>query len=115
MVFWVTWTPVAGDGLEHGTDVSDIVIGALSSAIAAALMYGSAVFIALKGRATQIEEKTWRDGSAKCLIPIALKAGLVTWGVIVAATVISDQFPQVWQSLVAMVQGPQVVHREHHD
>ncbi len=51
-------------------------------------MYGSAVFIALKGRATQIEEKTWRDGSAKCLIPIALKAGLVTWGVIVATTVI---------------------------
>ena len=56
-------------------------------------MYGSAVFIALKGRATQIEEKTWRDGSAKCLIPIALKAGVVTWGVIVVATVI-DQFPQ---------------------
>ena len=67
-------------------------------------MYGSAVFIALKGRATQIEEKTWRDGSAKCLIPIALKAGLVTWGVIVAATVIS-RFPQIWRSLIAMVQG----------
>ena len=68
-------------------------------------MYGSAVFIALKGRAAQIEEKAWREGSPRCLIPIAIKAGLVTWGVIVAATVISDQFSQVWQSLAAMVQG----------
>ena len=95
----------AAMGWSTGTDVSDTVIGALSSAIAAALMYGSAVFIALKGRAAQIEEKAWREGSHRCLIPIAIKAGLVTWGVIIAATVISDQFPQVWQSLAAMVQG----------
>jgi hypothetical protein len=84
--------------------LSDDVIDALSSAIQAAVMYGSAVFIALKGRATQIEEKTWRDGSAKCLIPIALKAGLVTWGVIVAIAVIY-QFSDVLRSLIAMVQG----------
>jgi hypothetical protein len=106
MLFWVfldagRWAM----GWEAGKHVSDVIIGAISPAIAAAVMYGSAVFIALKGRATQIEEKTWRDGSAKCLIPIALKAGLVTWGVIVAATVISDQFPQIWRSLIAMVQG----------
>jgi hypothetical protein len=68
-------------------------------------MYGSAVFIALKGRAAQIEEKAWREGSPRCLIPIAIKAGLVTWGVIIAATVISDQFPEVWRSLSAMVQA----------
>jgi hypothetical protein len=92
-------------GWSTGTDVSDTVIVALNSAFAAALMYGSAVFIALKGRAAQIEEKAWREGSPRCLIPIAIKAGLVTWGVIIAATVISDQFSQVWQSLGAMVQG----------
>jgi len=106
MVFWLTrdagrWAM----GWSTGTDVSDTVILALESAIAAALMYGSAVFIALKGRAAQIEEKAWREGSPRCLIPIAIKAGLVTWGVIIAATVISDQFSQVWQSLPAMVQG----------
>jgi hypothetical protein len=106
MVFWVTMD--AGRwamGWSAGADVSDTVILALNSAIAAALMYGSAVFIALKGRAAQIEEKAWREGSPRCLIPIAIKAGLVTWGVIIAATVISDQFSQVWQSLAAMVQG----------
>ena len=106
MVFWLTrdagrWAM----GWGEGTDVSDTVIGALNPAIAAALMYGSAVFIALKGRAAQIEEKAWREGSPRCLILIAIKAGLVTWGVIIAATVISDQFPQVWQSLAAMEQG----------
>jgi hypothetical protein len=106
MVFWVTMD--AGRwamGWAAGRDVSDTVIGAVSPAIAAALMYGTAVFIALKGRATQIEEKAWREGSTRCLIPIAIKAGLVTWGVIVAATVISDQFEQAWQSVAAMVQG----------
>ena len=93
-----------GGSTGTDTDVSDTVIGALYPAIAAALMYGSAVFIALKGRAAQIEEKAWREGSPRCLIPIAIKAGLVTWGVIIAATVIG-QFSQVWQSLPAMVHG----------
>ena len=106
MVFWLTrdagrWAM----GWSEGTDVAETVIGALNPAIAAALMYGSAVFIALKGRAAQIEEKAWREGSPRCLILIAIKAGLVTWGVTIAATVISDQFPQVWQSLAAMEQG----------
>jgi hypothetical protein len=106
MAFWVIMD--AGRwamGVDRGTDISDTLIGALSPAIAAALMYGSAVFIALKGRATQIEEKAWHESSARCLIPIAIKAGLVTWAVIIAATVISDQFPQAWQSLVAMADG----------
>jgi hypothetical protein len=107
MVFWLThdagrWAMGGSTGTDTG--VSDTVIGALTPAITAALMYGSAVFIALKGRAAQIEEKAWREGSPRCLIPIAIKAGLVTWGVIIASTVI-DQFSQVWQSLPAMVQG----------
>jgi len=105
MVFWVTMD--AGRwamGWSEG-DVAETVIGALNPAITAALMYGSAVFIALKGRAAQIEEKAWREGSPRCLIPIAIKAGLVTWGMTIAATVISPQFPKIWQSLAAMVQG----------
>jgi hypothetical protein len=106
MVFWVSRDlGLSAMGWGTGTDLSDTVIGALSPAIAAALMYGSAVFIALKGRATQIEEKAWHESSARCLIPIAMKAGLVTWAVIIAATVISDQFPQAWRSLVAMLHG----------
>jgi hypothetical protein len=105
MLFWVLLDAYDWAMDRGGKDVSDVVIEAVSPAIAATLMYGSAVFIALKGRATQIEEKTWRDGSARCLISIAIKAGLVTWGVIVANTVISPEFPDAWRSLVAMVQG----------
>lgn len=104
MLFWVLHDIISVAMGWDSIEPYEIVWSALASTISAAVMYGSAVFIALKGRATQIEEKAWRDGSARCLIPIALKAGLVTWGVIVAATVIS-QFPQIWQSLIAMVQG----------
>jgi hypothetical protein len=99
MVFWISMDVATGWDLPYA------VIDALSSAIAAALMYGSAVFIALQGRATQIEEKTWHESSARCLIPIAMKAGLVTWAVNIAATVISEQFPQAWHSLVVMLHG----------
>ena len=105
MLFWVLRDVISVAMGWESIEPHDIVWSALTSTITAAVMYGSAVFIALKGRATQIEEKAWRDGSAKCLIPIALKAGLVTWGVIVAATLISYQFPQIWHSLIAMVQG----------
>jgi hypothetical protein len=99
MVFWVSME------MATGFDPSTTLIDALFSAIPAALMYGSAAFIALKGRATQIEEKAWHESSARCLIPIAMKAGLVTWLINIAATVISDQFPQAWHSLVAMLHG----------
>lgn len=103
MAFWVLHDIVSVAISWATIEPHEIVWTALVSTISAALMYGSAVFIALKGRATQIEEKTWRDGSAKCLIPIAIKAGLVTWGVFVAATAVS-QFPETWQSLAAIVQ-----------
>jgi hypothetical protein len=107
MVFWVSMDAGRWEmRLSTTGTVSDTLISALSSAIAAALMYGSAVFIALKGRANQIEEKAWREGSTRCLIPIAIKAGLVTWGVTIDATVIF-QFSEVWRSLVAMVEGLQ--------
>ncbi len=72
----------------RATLMSRSVIYAVVSAIAASVMYGSAVFIALNQRSTLIERKVWREGSPKCFIPIAVKAGLVSWLVIVATTVL---------------------------
>src|SRR5262249_13984841 len=111
MGFLVTWGARRwAVGFSTGTDtktnmMSGNAIGALNPAIGAAPACGRARFLGLKGRAAQIEEKAWREGSPRCLIPIAIKAGLVTWGVNIAATVISPEFSQVWQSLLAMVQG----------
>jgi hypothetical protein len=103
MVFWLGMDVIRWMMRKSTATVSDSVVDALSSAIAAAFMYGSAVFIALKGRAAEIENKVWREGSPRCLIPIAIKAGLVTWAVIVAATIVSD-LAGTWRSLVGMVQ-----------
>lgn len=80
---------------------SDIVAFALIYGLAAALMYGGAISIALKQRQSQIEQKKWREGSPTCLIPIAVRAGLVTWAVIVSMSVLS-QPNVVLQSLVAI-------------
>ena len=104
MVFWMTVDAVtwAMGGGPQG--MSDSVVGALSPAMAASFMYGIAVFIALKRRHAQIEQKIWREGSPKCLIPIAVRAGLVTWIVIVATTVFWE-FPDTWRSLVGMVEA----------
>jgi hypothetical protein len=105
MVFWVILDAISrAMGVSTAPSRSESIVYALSSAMAASLMYGSAVLIALRERAAQIEEKVWREGSARCLIPIAVRAGVVTWGVIVATTVIWD-FPETWRSLAAMVQG----------
>jgi hypothetical protein len=59
--------------------------------------------IALSRRSAQIERKVWRAGSPKCLIPIAIRAGLVTWAVIVATTVLWN-LAETWQSLAGLVQ-----------
>ena len=105
MVFWVIMDAISrAMGVSTAPSGSESIVYALSSAMAASLMYGSAVLIALRERAAQIEERAWREGSARCLIPIAVRAGLVTWGVIVATTVIWD-FPETWRSLAAMAQG----------
>jgi hypothetical protein len=105
MVFWVIMDAISrAMGVSTAPSRSESIVYALSSAMAASLMYGSAVLIALRERAAQIEEKVWREGSARCLIPIAVRAGVVTWGVIIATTVIWD-FPETWRSLAAMVQG----------
>ena len=98
----VSWITNAAVGLPAPVRSESIVI-ALSSAMAASLMYGGAVLIALSQRSAQIERRVWREGSPKCLIPIAIKAGLVSWCVIIATSVLWD-FPEAWRSLVEMIQ-----------
>jgi hypothetical protein len=100
MLFWMTNDAVMG---LSASGRSESILNALSSAMAASLMYGGAVLIALRWRSAQIERRVWREGSPRCLIPIAAIAGLVTWGVITATTVIWN-FPQTWQSLAGLVE-----------
>jgi hypothetical protein len=103
MLFWVT-----NDAVRHAMSLpasggSESIVRALSSAMAASLMYGGAVLIALRRRSARIERGVWREGSPRCLIPIAIRAGLVTWAVITATTVLWS-FPETWQSLAGLVE-----------
>ena len=98
---------VANDAICRGaTDCHPIyksIVAALTSAMAACLMYGAIVSIVLKHRAAKIEQKVWRERSWRCLIPIALKAGLATWLVIVLSTVYWKP-SDAWQSLIGIAQ-----------
>jgi hypothetical protein len=87
MAFWLGHDAIVG-APRHSTDNS--VLSALISAAAAAVMYGFAAFIALKQRGVQIEQRVWREASPKSLIVIGIRAGLVTWLVIVVLTVYGD-------------------------
>ena len=103
MLFWVTNDAVRRAMGLSALDRSESIVYALSSAMAAGLMYGGAVLIALRRRSAQIERKVWSEGSARCLIPIAIRAGLVTWAVITMTTVLWG-FSETWQSLAGMLQ-----------
>jgi hypothetical protein len=101
-VFWLT-----ADGIgqmlypsEHFA-LSDSVLNAVISAIAASFMYGCAVFIALNKRADQIKHDVWRQGSPTGLVPIAIKAGAMTCFVIIITTV-ALRLPDTLQSLAAL-------------
>jgi hypothetical protein len=85
-LFWI-----GHDALFPSDDPSgsDSIINSLSGATAAGLMYGYAVYAALRSRSRQIEENGWMQTSPRCYLPIALRAGLVTWAIIVASTVVS--------------------------
>lgn len=78
------------DFVMRGKDIDETVVAAVSSAAAAGLMYGGVVWLALRGRANQIDQKVWRQGSSKCLVPIAFKAGFMTWGVIIGTTLVAS-------------------------
>jgi len=79
------------------------IVAALTSATAACLMYAAIVLIVLKHRAARIEQKVWDERSWRCLIPIALKAGLATWLVIVFSTVYWKP-ADAWSSLIGIAQ-----------
>jgi len=81
--------------------ISESVVRALYPAIGASLMYGSAVVIALKRRSRQIGQRVWREHSPTCLIPIAIRAGLVTWAVTIGTTVFLESPEETWQWLGA--------------
>jgi len=102
IVFWVIYDAVGG-AMGPSKSISDSIVEAMFAAAAASFMYGSAVFIALNGRAAQIEQKVWRQASPKCLVPMAIKAGLVTWLVIFVTTVLST-LPETIKSLAGLVQ-----------
>jgi hypothetical protein len=81
----------------------DSILGDLTPAAAAAAMYGLAAFVALKQRGAQIEQRIWREASPKCQIMIGVRAGLVTWLVIIISTVIG-QYDNALRSLAALFQ-----------
>jgi len=102
MLFWIT-----NDAVKQAMGLpaprgSDSIVSALSAAMAACLMYGGAVLIALRCRSAEIERRLWRERSPRCLIPIAIRAGLVTWAVITATTVLWG-LSETWQSLAGIV------------
>src|ERR1051325_11253979 len=106
VINFLFWLAVGVEGqLESGKplDLSDPVLSAAASALAASLMYGCAVHIALRRRTVQIERKIWRQDSARCLVPIAIVSGLVTWGVIVLTTILFE-LGDTFSSLAALIQ-----------
>jgi hypothetical protein len=87
IVFWVTVDTINRAIGAPAPTLYRSILYALTSAAAASFMYGRAVFIALKQREAQIEQKIWRQGAPVRLVPIAVRAGLFTWAVIVVTTV----------------------------
>ena len=88
-LFWVGHDAVFPSG-QAGSDSqagSYSIVNSLSSAMAAGLMYGYAVYAALRSRSRQIEDGAWMQTSPKCYLPIAVRAGLFSWFIIVASTV----------------------------
>ena len=103
MVFWVTNDAIGRAVDPTASTIYKSIISALTSAMAAGLMYGAVISIVLKRRSAKIEQKVWRERSWRCLIPIAIKAGLASWLVIVVSTVYWKP-SETWQSVTAIAQ-----------
>lgn len=104
IIFWTVFYAAKGMIFSQDQHAYEIVGPAITAGIAAAAMYGSAIFIALKQRRSQIDQGVWREGSPTCLVPIALRAGLAAWAVIGAITVV-QLFPAAVTSLVALAEA----------
>ena len=102
MVFWMAVNLLSTMNTVKDLDLSDSVVSALTSAAAASLMYGLAVYIALNRRTIQIERKVWRQDSPRCFVSMGIVAGLMTWAVIILTTVVS-QPGDSFRSLVALI------------
>jgi hypothetical protein len=103
MLFWLSHDAINFMMGATALTIHVSVVFALTSAVAASVSYGCAVFIALNRRSAQVEQKVWRQGSPSCLVSIAIHAGLVTWAVIIVSTVLW-QLPTTLQSLAGLVQ-----------
>jgi hypothetical protein len=101
MLFWLSVDAISRMMGARAPALHMSVVYGLTSAVAASLMYGYAAFIALNRRSAQIEERVWRQGSPRCLVAIAIHAGLVTWAVIIVSTVLW-QLPATFQSLAGL-------------
>ncbi len=69
-LFWIGHDALFPAGDESG---SDSIVNSLSGATAAGLMYGYAVYAALRSRSRQIEDNAWMQTSPRCYLPIALR------------------------------------------
>jgi hypothetical protein len=104
MGFWLIVDGLGNLTSGKGPTLATSVVTALSSGMSASLMYGGAVVIALRRRASQIERMEWRGTTPKCLVPIAVSAGLTTWFVITATTALWEM-GQTAESLASGVRA----------
>jgi hypothetical protein len=97
MIFWVSEDAVKSmiGGSDFG--IQESIVHSLSPAFGAGLMYGSVVFIALRYRSIQIDKRVWRENSARCLFGIAVRAGLVTYAVVIVTTFLFQYPTKTWQ------------------
>jgi hypothetical protein len=101
ILFWPSVDFISSKMGAVAPTASESIVFALTSAGGAMLMYGLAALIAFDRRASQIETRAWRAGSPRCLLPIAMWCGAVTWAVVMATTIFG-QLPDVERSLTGI-------------
>ncbi|TDQ15307.1 hypothetical protein [Phyllobacterium brassicacearum] len=92
MVFWLVLESFRGGSMETSIKI------ATQAAVSAFCMYGAAVYIALNSRSTLIRNRDWSEGSPRCFLTIAFKAGIATWLTIALFTAVFTP-ENTWNSL----------------
>lgn len=95
LVTTICWLAAPLGPASASYDVVAHVTAAASAGVANSLFYGLVLYLALHLRSDQIDEKTWREGSPRCLAIIAVKTGLTAYATIVVVGVVSALIP-VW-------------------